>query len=84
MTPALSMPSSTPGLLPMKLFASWICAALLVFCSAAEASPETLPLADAIATALADAGVRIATHVPASGAVEVFDAFCARTEQPLI
>ena len=84
MTPALSMPSSTPGLLPMKLLASWICAALLVFCSAAEASPETLPLADAIATALADAGVRIATHVPASGAVEVFDAFCARTEQPRI
>ena len=68
----------------MKLFASWICAALLAFRSAAEASPETLPLADAIATALADAGVRIATHVPASGAVEVFDAFCARTGQPRI
>ena len=50
----------------------------------ARAAQETLPLADAIAAALVDAGAQVATHVPASGAVEVFDAFCERSGQPKI
>ena len=50
----------------------------------APAAEETLPLADALAAALEDCGVQVATHVPATGATEVFDAFCERTGRPKI
>ena len=60
-------------------------AAVLVFVAAgAFASPESAPLANAIACALVDAGTQVATHVPASGAVEVFDAFCDLSGHPKI
>lgn len=59
-------------------------AAFVLFVSGASAAEETLPLADAIAAALVDAGVQVATHVPATGAVEVFDAFCALSGRPKI
>ena len=59
-------------------------AAFVLFGSGAFAAPETLPLADAIAAALVDAGARVATHVPATGATEVFDAFCKEAGQPSI
>ena len=59
-------------------------AAFVLFVSGASAAEETLPLADAIAAALVDAGAQVATHVPATGAVEVFDAFCALSGRPKI
>ena len=49
----------------------------------APAAEETLPLADALAAALEDCGVQVVTHVPATGATEVFDAFCERTGRPI-
>ena len=59
-------------------------AAVALFVSGAFAAEETLPLTDAIAAALVDAGAQVATHVPATGAVEVFDAFCALSGRPKI
>ena len=65
---------------PCLVAALWISAAPV----RTESAPETLPLADAVAAALVDAGVRVVTHVPASGAVEVYDAFCVLTGQKKI
>ena len=59
-------------------------AAFVLFVSGASAAEETLPLADAVAAALVDAGAQVATHVPATGAGEVFDAFCALSGRPKI
>lgn len=61
-----------------------IAAPLLYLASAAFAAADPTPLANAIACALFDAGTQVATHVPASGAVEVFDAFCDLSGQPKI
>ena len=52
------------------------------FCTLA--AEESIPLTDSIATALLDAGTQVATHVPATGACEVFDAFCDLTHRPKI
>jgi len=41
----------------------------------------SLPLSRAIAEALADAGVELATHVPGFGAIQTFDAFCDFTKK---
>lgn len=72
----------------MKFFVRPLVAVFAVCASlgggSVQAARETLPLADAIAAALVDAGVRVAVHVPASGAVEVFDAFCDAAGQPKI
>ena len=72
----------------MNIPARLIAVALVILAGSgggpARAAEETLPLADALAAALVDAGVRIATHVPATGATEVYDAFCARAGQPKI
>ena len=59
--------------------------AVVAFSSAcALATAETIPLTQSIASALVDAGTQVATHVPATGACEVFDAFCDLTQRPKI
>ncbi len=72
----------------MKTFPRWIVVALIILAGSrafpAQAEAQTLPLAEALAAALADAGVQVATHVPATGATEVYDAFCERTGRPKI
>jgi TPP-dependent indolepyruvate ferredoxin oxidoreductase alpha subunit len=40
----------------------------------------SLPLSHAIAQALDDAGVKLATHVPGFGAIQTFEAFCEITK----
>ena len=61
-------------LLAVLLFSSVSCSAF--------ATEDSIPLTDSIAAALADAGTQVATHVPATGACEVFDAFCHLTHRP--
>ena len=68
----------------MKSVFRLLFAAFVLFVPRTFAAPETLPLADAIAAALVDAGARVAVHVPATGATEVFDAFCKEAGQPKI
>lgn len=68
----------------MKSIFLFLFASVLSLVSGAPAAAESLPLADAVAAALADAGAQVATHVPATGATEVFDAFCDRVRQPKI
>ncbi len=60
----------------MKHARRLLLAAFILALSGASAAAEPLPLSHAIAAALVDAGVRVATHVPATGATDVFDAYC--------
>ena len=68
----------------MKPLSRWLSAILLFVPLFALASEESIPLTDSIAAALADAGTQVATHVPATGACEVFDAFCTLTQRQKI
>ncbi|HPC84174.1 MAG TPA: thiamine pyrophosphate-binding protein [Thermoanaerobaculaceae bacterium] len=57
---------------------------LLAFARLAAADGGASRVTDAIAAALEDARVRVVTHVPATGATEVFDAWCERTGAPKV
>lgn len=68
----------------MKPLPRWLFFILFFAPSWVLASEESIPLTDSIAAALADADTQVATHVPATGACEVFDAFCTLTQRQKI
>ena len=68
----------------MKSLFRRLSAVLFLTSVCALAAEESIPLTDSIAAALVDAGTLVATHVPATGACEVFDAFCTLTHRPKI
>lgn len=68
----------------MRRFFSSTAVLVLLAAGEAGAGEERMPLARAVAAALADAGAGVVTHVPATGASDVFDAACDLTGRPRV